>query len=156
MITQKEFQLIGLKVRTSNTIEATAQGEIPKLWTKLFAENVKAQIPDASGDEIYAVYCNYESNEKGSYDFFLGYKVSGLSSVPAGLHEQTIQAGNYKKLETSRGAVFQVVPEIWFKIWKMTAAEFGGERVFQTDFEVYGSRAQNPNDAVVEVYLGIK
>lgn len=38
----------------------------------------------------------------------------------------------------------------WFKIWDTDL-----NRTYKTDFEVYGEKAQNPNDAEVEIFVGV-
>lgn len=155
-ITNAEFYLIGIETRTDNKSEMTGQGEIPKMWQRIFQEGVQGKIQNLAGQEIYAVYSNYESDENGKYDYFVGYKVKDLNSVPAGLVGKKILSGVYKKFETNRGVIHRIVGELWMKIWKMTSEDFGGKRAFHTDYEVYGAQAANPNDAVVEVYLGIQ
>lgn len=152
----EEFYLVGIETRTDNKLEATTNGEIPKMWQRLFAENVRSKIKNVVSEEMYAVYSNYESNENGKYDYFVGFKTKDLTETPAELVGKKIIAGNYKQLQTNRGAVYKVLPELWMKIWQMTPEQLGSARAFQTDFEVYGEQAQNPNDSVVEVYLGIK
>lgn len=153
---QNEFYLIGYETRTDNKNEMSGQGAIPKMWEKVFKENLKGQVSSVLDDEIYAVYCNYESDEHGQYDYFVGYKVKDLNTVPDGLVGKKIMAGNYKKLETNAGPTYQVVGQLWMHIWKMSESDLGGKRAFQTDYEVYGARAIDPNHAVIEVYLGIQ
>jgi predicted transcriptional regulator YdeE len=154
-IKSTEFYLIGLETRTDNKAEMTGQGEIPKMWQRIFQEGVQSKISHIIGPEMYAVYSNYESNEHGKYDFFVGYRAKDLSSVPAGLVSKKILSGNYKKLQTNKGPVYQVVGELWMKIWQMTPQDLGGPRAFRTDYEVYGAEAADPNQAVVDVYLGV-
>ena len=38
----------------------------------------------------------------------------------------------------------------------MTSDDLGGERRYSTDFEVYDERAANPQNAVLDIYVGIK
>jgi len=38
----------------------------------------------------------------------------------------------------------------------MPAEELDGKRAFLTDYEVYGDRATDPNNAVVEIHLGLE
>lgn len=151
MTTQKEFYLIGWEARTNNAVEFAGNGIISKIWERVFKENLKAQVPN-SEDEIIAVYSNYESDENGAYDYFVGYKVSNLNNIPNGLEGKKVLAGNYQKFSTNKGPIYQVVPEVWGKIWQETK----GKRAFKTDFEIYGNQALDPNSAVVEVFIGLK
>ncbi len=38
----------------------------------------------------------------------------------------------------------------------MTAEELGGERNYITDFEIYDERANDPQNTVLDIYIGIK
>lgn len=58
-------------------------------------------------------------------------------------------------LTTDRGAVTEVVPAEWKKVWGMTPEKLGGKRAFLTDYEVYDRRADDPKNAQVEFHIGI-
>jgi nucleotidyltransferase substrate binding protein (TIGR01987 family) len=45
---------------------------------------------------------------------------------------------------------------MWQNIWKMNTADLGGKRAYIADFEVYDERSQNPEQAVLDIYIGIK
>ncbi len=152
MTNEREFYLIGWENRTNNKAEFSGNGIIGKIWERVFKENLREKITNAVSDEIYGVYSNYESDENGDYDYFVGYKAKDLNNVPQGLKGKKILAGPYKKFETKKGPVHQVVPEMWGQIWN----ELKGKRAFKTDFEIYGNKAQDPNNAVVEIFIGIK
>ena len=49
-----------------------------------------------------------------------------------------------------------VVIEAWQKIWQMTEQDFGKPRRFSADFEVYDEQASDPQNATLDVYIGIK
>lgn len=152
MTNEKEFYLIGWESRTNNKAEFSGDGVIGKIWERVFKENLRDQITNVVSDEIYGVYSNYESDENGDYDYFVGYKVKDLNHIPQGLNGKKILAGPYKKFETKKGPVYQVVPEMWRQIWQ----DLKGKRAFKTDFEIYGDKAQDPNKAVVEIFIGTK
>lgn len=149
---ENEFYLMGFEARTNNKAEMAGTGIISKMWEQVFKENLKEKITAPLSDEIYAVYSNYESDENGDYDYFVGYKVKDLNHIPQGLKGMKVLAGPYRKFETKKGAVYQVVPEMWLNIWK----ELSGKRAFKTDFEIYGDKAKDPNNAVVEIFIGTK
>ena len=44
----------------------------------------------------------------------------------------------------------------WMDIWKMTPEDFGSERAFKADFEVYDHRAMTPENTALDIYIGIK
>ena len=44
----------------------------------------------------------------------------------------------------------------WQQIWKMSAADFGGERAYIADFEVYDERSSDHNNVTLDIYIGVK
>jgi predicted transcriptional regulator YdeE len=50
----------------------------------------------------------------------------------------------------------QVDIEAWQKIWAMSDDELGGARSYTTDFEVYDERARDPQNTVLDIYIGIE
>src|ERR1700678_460643 len=62
----------GYPVRTSNAKEMAGNGEIGKLWARFFQENLGAQIPNRTGENLMVVYSDYASDEKGEYSYLLG------------------------------------------------------------------------------------
>jgi predicted transcriptional regulator YdeE len=75
---QTSFDVIGISARTNNTAEMGPNGEIPKLWQRLFGEGIVNQIPDRAGEEIVAVYI-----APGKYEEFVTAKGPGQEVVPA-------------------------------------------------------------------------
>jgi len=53
----------GFQIRTTNAAELSGSGKIEQLWHRFFVENLAAQIPNRSSEDLYAVYSNYESDE---------------------------------------------------------------------------------------------
>lgn len=113
------------------------------------------KIPEAVSSEIYAVYSNYESDFNGDYDFTLGLRSPTQKEIP-GLNKVQIPEGNYVHLETEKGPSNKVVFELWQKVWKLSDKELGGTRAYKADYEVYGMSAVDPDNAVVDLLLGIK
>lgn len=148
---ENEFYLVGWESRTNNKVEMAGNGAISKMWERVFKENLKGEIPNPTSEEIYAVYSNYESDENGDYDYFIGYKVKDLNNVPHGLKGKKILAGPYRKFETEKGLPHNVVPQCWVKIW----AELKGKRAFKTDYEIYEMKDQCPKDTV-DIFVGVK
>jgi predicted transcriptional regulator YdeE len=44
----------------------------------------------------------------------------------------------------------------WKKIWAMQPGELGGQRAFLTDYEIYDTRSANPQNAQVEIHVGLR
>ena len=74
---------------------------------------------------------------------------------PAGMAVKRVPAGQYGVLTSEKGPLPKVVPEVWRKLWKL---EDSGKlkRAYQTDFEIYDQRAQDPQNAQVDIYVGLK
>jgi predicted transcriptional regulator YdeE len=39
---------------------------------------------------------------------------------------------------------------------KYAPQELGGDRRYATDFEIYDQRAQDPNNTILDIYIGLK
>jgi predicted transcriptional regulator YdeE len=148
--------IVGIQVRTDNASEMSGHGEIGKLWGRFLQQNLAAQIPHRTGESLMAVYSNYASDEKGTYDYLLGVPVSSIDNLPTGLSFRRIPPGEYAIITTEKGNAAEVVPAAWKRIWAMTPTELGGHRAFLADYEVYYQRSADPANARVEIHLGLK
>lgn len=110
------------------------------------------RIPNKTDKDFICVYTNYESQSKDSYDVLLGCRVNSLEDIPEGLFGQSFNGGFYQQF-IAKGDVTQgqAVRDTWDAIWKSNIS-----RTFTADFEVYGERAQNPNDAEVDIFVAIQ
>ena len=152
-----EFSIIGIQVRTSNAREMTGQGDIPKQWSKFYTERIANKIPNKVDSTIYAVYTNYASDYNGEYDFIIGMKVSIASDVPPGMAAKNIPSGSFAIITSTKGPAEQVVPQAWQHVYSLDEKrQLGGTRAYKADFEVYDQRSQNPQDAQVDLYIGLK
>ena len=146
----EKIKIIGIAVRTTNENGKSAD-DIGQLWNQLMAENKIAQIPNKVNNTIYSIYTDYESDYTKPYTTILGCEVSDFDNVPEGMVAKIIGGGEYKQY-TAKGNLKQgVVYETWTKIWNEPL-----ERVYTTDFEVYGPKAQNPENAEVDIFVAIK
>jgi predicted transcriptional regulator YdeE len=139
----EEFQVTGMEARTSNAIEMTGEGAIPRLWGRV--------MPPVGGP-IIALYTEYESDEHGAYTFVLGGKRGSTSD---GVALKTVPAGRYAVFTSEPGPVEKVVIETWQRIWSELPSS-SGLRSYIADFEVYDERAADPANAVVDIYVGVK
>ncbi len=157
IVDQPEFSIIGIQVRTSNAREMTGQGDIPKQWNKFYKEGMADKIPNKVDSTIYAVYTNYASDYNGEYDFIIGMKVSSASDVPPGMVVKKIPSGRFAVITSAKGPVEQVVPQVWQHVYSLdNSHQLGGTRAYRADFELYDQRSQNPQDAQVDLYIGLK
>jgi predicted transcriptional regulator YdeE len=149
------FTVIGIETRTSNAKEMTREGVIGKQWARFMKENLTAQIANRSDSTILAVYTDYASDMDGEYTFILGARVTSTTQVPSGMIARQVQPGRYAIFTSERGPVAKVVSEAWQKIWSVPKSSPGGDRSYNTDYEVYDERAANPENAQVEIHIGI-
>ncbi|MBL7937083.1 MAG: AraC family transcriptional regulator [Bacteroidia bacterium] len=150
MITQLEsFKVIGISVRTTNE-NGQATKDIPFLWNKFFIENISEKIPHKESEDLYCLYTHYEKDHTTPYTTILGYKVKLSEPVPEGLVAKIIDSTNYKvfsaKGKIAEGFVFKE----WQKIWNLTI-----NRSFTSDFEVYNSKSQDPENTEVDIYIAL-
>ena len=146
----KSFSVIGISVRTSNENGQAGQ-DIPALWNKFNSEGIAEQIPNKIDRTVYCIYTDYEKDHTKPYTAILGCKVESLVTVPAGMKSNIVEAGIYSK-HSAKGNIFQgAVYEAWTKIWNSDL-----DRTFTADFEVYGEKAQNPENAEVDIFIAVK
>ncbi len=156
IITGQPFRLVGIEARTSNARETTGDGVIPRLWDELVREGVLTRIANRTDSSIIALYTDYESDENGEYTYVLGARVSPAEATPQGMVAKQIAAGRYAVFTSERGPVAQVVLDTWKRIWSLSASNPGFRRSLRTDFEVYDDRAADPQNAQVEIHVGIQ
>jgi len=155
-VQQDGFTMVGIAVRTSNAEQMTPERPIGKQWERLFKESVLAAIPNKADANIVALYTEYASDKDGEYTYVLGARVTKVESVPAGMVAKNVPAGRYALFTSERGAVQKVVVDMWQKVWATPKSALGGDRTYKSDYEVYDQRAQNPADAVVDLYVAVR
>lgn len=158
IITLGNIKLVGLATRTSNKNEFNpTSAKIKPLITSYWSDSCFNKISNRKTPlKVFAAYTNYASNEHGYYDYFFGEEVTEFTNIVEGLTSLIIPPGKYLKLTTYAAPMPELVINAWQNIWKMNLADFGGERSYKTDFEIYDERSLNPECAVIDIYLGIK
>ena len=144
------FKVIGIKVRTSNA-NGQAATDIGELWQRFMGEGILAKIPNRLEDTVFSLYTNYESDHTEAYDTILGCKVDSLENIPAGMVGQSFLGGSYQKIIAKGDLTKGVVYDVWLDIWSKDL-----NRTYTVDFECYGAKAQNPNQAEVEILVAIE
>jgi predicted transcriptional regulator YdeE len=158
LVNKPEIKLVGLTARTNNKNEMNPQtSKIGALAGQFWSQNIASQIVNRKNPGVtLSVYTEYDSNEHGDYTYFIGEEVNSFENISAGLKQLTIPAAKYQKFTTPQGTMPEVVINAWQQIWKMSEKDFGGERAYIADFEVYDERASNPSSSVLDIYIGIK
>lgn len=146
----QSFSIIGISVRTTNE-NGQAAKDIPALWNRFITENIAANIPGKTDQSIYCVYTDYEKDHTRPYTTILGCRVDSVDNIPAGMASKTINEQNYT-LHTAVGNLLQgAVYNEWMKIWNANLP-----RTFTADFEVYGEKAQDSDNATVDIFIAVK
>jgi len=144
------FKVIGICVNTTNENGKSAE-DIGQLWGKFMSEGTADKIPNKIDASILSIYTNYQGDHTQPYDTILGCKVSSLDDIPEGMVGQSFEGGTYGKFISKGDLTKGVVFGTWSEINQQKL-----NRVFTADFELYGEKAQNPTDAEIEVFVGIK
>ena len=149
------FLVIGIEARTTNRKEATPDGFIPKQWQRFFQEGILEKIPNKISRNVYAVYTDYASDYHGEYDYVIGAMVKEGTLPPPGMVAKNIPGGHFAVLTSNQGPLPKVVPEAWQAIFKLED-ENKLQRTYKADFEIYDQRSQDPQNAQVDLYVGMK
>ncbi|MBL0911527.1 MAG: AraC family transcriptional regulator [Bacteroidia bacterium] len=145
------FYVAGLAIRTHNT-DGQALKDIQALWGRFFNEQVASKVPGKISDDVYSVYCEYESDHTGAYTTLLGVRVNGLpAELPEGFRALAFEGGTYT-IYTAKGNIHEgIIGQTWEHIWNTAQ-----DRRFTADFEVYGPRSADTANAEVDIYIAIK
>jgi predicted transcriptional regulator YdeE len=158
VITLPSITLFGLKTRTSNKIESNPDtSKIPICIQEYFSKKIFSKISNRkNSNQIFSCYNNYESDYNGEYDYFFGKEVTSLEDKLKGVEALTIPTQTYIKFTSEAKEMPKVCIDLWQKIWKFSDEELGGKRSYIADFEIYDERANDPENTVLDIYIGIK
>ena len=145
----QKFNIIGISIRTTNENEQSGK-DIPALWDQFISEDIAEKIPNKINHSIYSVYTDYEKDHTKPYTTILGCAVESLDFIPDEMVGITIETGSYEKFIAKGNLNDGIVINEWIKIWKSDL-----NRSFTSDFEIYGEKAQNPENAEVDIFIAI-
>ena len=152
-MSQTEFQpftIAGLMIRTTNENQQ-ALNDITQLWQDFMGKDIPGSISNKADENFYCVYTDYEGDHTQPYSVLLGCKIEDATKVPEGLTARSFSGGKYEKFTSERGKLMEgIVAETWFKIWESDL-----DRTYSADFEVFDERARNPEDAQVDIFIGV-
>lgn len=144
------FPVIGITVRTSNAA-GHAEKDIPELWNKFHSSDIAAQLTGRLiSHDVYSIYTAYDGDHTQPYTTLIGYRVDNLDAIPEGLSGLHIGGGTYQKRAIKGNLLKGVVFDAWLDIWNADIP-----RAYAADFEVYGEKALDPENAEVEIYLSL-
>jgi predicted transcriptional regulator YdeE len=142
------FSVIGISVRTTNE-SGQSQKDIGELWGQFLSNYVADIVPNRISDDIYCIYTDYSGHANGYYTTILGCKVGSLEEIPDDLIGKTIPEANYE-VRISKGKLPGCVVDTWSEIWNSDI-----KRQYSADFDVYGAKALDPENAEVETYISV-
>lgn len=141
------FHIIGISVRTTNQ-NAQAAEDIPALWNRFMGEQIGTKIPNRIDGEVLCMYTEYESDYTAPYATLLGCRVSSLDEIPEGMIGKSFPETTYSVITIQGNMYKDLVINAWHKIW-----DSGMDRTYMADFEVYGEKAGNPENAEIDIYI---
>lgn len=150
MIKQNEKVIIaGLAIRTTNENGQSAK-DIPALWQRFFAEDILNKLPGKIEDTLYCLYTDYEKDHTRPYTTLLGCRIQEEIHEP-GIKTKTFTGDKYRVF-TAKGAMEDgIVFKEWLKIWNDDI-----DRLFTTDIEIYGEKAQNKLNVEIPILVAVK
>jgi len=144
------FNIIGTSIRTTNE-KGQSSTDIAGLWKKFLSENISDQIPHKLEHTIYCVYTDYEKDYTKPYTILLGCKVKSLDIIPDNLVGRSFSGGKYVIFTPKGKMKTDIVFLEWLKIWTTEI-----DRAYTADFEVYGMKAQDPDNAEIDIHISIR
>jgi predicted transcriptional regulator YdeE len=147
-VTLSEFHIIGISVRTTN-VNNKALKDIGELFGNFVGQNMMGQIPEKITEDIYCVYTDYESDYNGPYTAIVGCKVNSLDDIPTDFIGKTIPGAKYQVYK-STGKLSISLTRTWEEIWNTDI-----DRRYSADFDIYGEKAKDYENAEVETYVSI-
>lgn len=146
----QEFELIGIALPKRTTNEnGQAAIDCGNLWQEFTSGDYASKVEEKISNEVFAVYHEYESDHTKPYSFFIGVKVKPGTKVPEGMNGLIIPAGAYEK-RTAIGKMPDCIADCWIGIWNSDL-----DRAYRPDFEVYGAKSADWENAEVDVFVSV-
>jgi AraC family transcriptional regulator len=157
-----EIKVVGISARTNIVDEVNWEtGKIFSSVKKYFHQEMAHSILGRrKPGTTLCVYTDYKPDQhgncKGEFTYFIGEEVDTFEGQLGSMQQVTIPVQTYEKFTCGPAPMPAVVNDPWNKIMHMTPDEFGGEREFLADFEVYDERATDHTNIVLDIYIGVK
>lgn len=147
----KEKKLVGLRLPFLTTNDnSQASIDCGNLWQQFEKENCFSKIANKISNEIFAVYHNYESDENGKYGYFIGCEVEEITDIPDGFGSLIIPGSTYIPF-LAKGVMPNCIADCWKQIWSTKLP-----RKYSFDFEVYGEKVADWNNAEIDVFIAVQ
>lgn len=149
VVKRPEIKLIGTECRTVNSPDRAPQ-DIPAHWQAYLQGGYFDNTPNAASKQLYALYCDYESDFRAPYTFFLGREVNSFNDVPEKMVTKLIPAATYQ-IFVAEGEYPQNIIEEWQGIWQSDIP-----RTYTGDFELYDGLFMERGPKKLDIYVAIK
>lgn len=123
--------------------------QIQALWDQFWKENITNQLTNRTNLTIYAVYHDYTSDNTKTCTLTIGHRISLIDHISTHLKIIVIPQQSYQVF-TAHGQLPASIDATWKKICQSSL-----QRTYTVDFEIYDERAQNPQDAIVDIYVAV-
>jgi predicted transcriptional regulator YdeE len=159
---ESAFNVVGIAIRTTNKA-AAEEASIVKLWQQFFMDQCLAKIDNKIDNSIIALYYNFETDKnavylegsQGEYTVLIGARVSSLDTIAPGFMGKHVEAEQRMIFTSEIGSAQNIVFDLWKKIWT-EQKQNQLNRTFAVDYELYDERSHNPENAQMEIHIGIK
>lgn len=145
----EDFGVTGIMLRTSPERAAV---DIPQFWARFMGEDIPAKVRAKSDGWIYAVYCDYETDERGPYAMVLGVASEAGAAIPAGMRRVRVPFGEYASFAV-QGDPAKVVWQAWMHV--NTDWEGRKRRRYIADYERYATATLTPTTVEAEIVVGV-
>lgn len=150
-IEKDEMQIIGIELETkTSNLNGKSGIDISKLWEQFEKDKIFPKIPNRINNEILGVYFNYDGDYTETFSYMIGCVVMDGTDAPQGMKKITIPKSKYRKF-VARGKMPDCIGEVWRLIWGTEL-----DRAYTYDYEVYGEKSQNWEDAEVDVFIAVE
>lgn len=123
--------VMGISTRTT-FVDKRYVEDLGKLWSRFFSHPGMSLVPHRIDSSIIAVYTDYEHEDKGEYTTVLGFPVTHVDAIPAGLVAVQIPEQTFRSFPVGSTDV-QAVHAAWQSIWAMPRTEL--PRNFVLDYD---------------------
>jgi predicted transcriptional regulator YdeE len=139
------IHVIGIELRTTNM---EAMHTIPPHWKRFSDEGVMGRVPGRLGDEVYAVYTNFQNagvNNDGLYSLIIGVACDPATECPPGMVRAVLPASKRAVFPVDKGR-FDLVGPAWQATWKRHDLR----KTFIADGERYRANGE------IDILIGIE
>jgi len=99
---------------------------------------------------VYAVYYNYDGDYTQPFGYFIGVPVGEDTTVPAGMIRLELPTGKYHHF-AAKGKMPDCMFEAWNQVWTSDI-----NRSYTADYEVYGSKSADLENAEVDIFIAVE